>query len=74
VIVPFCWIEETDIPEDFRIDSFDSEGNPEQLSLTVPAGARYLIVAPQDLTYEDNTGLGFGVTITTSTPFGFPTN
>jgi hypothetical protein len=69
---PICWVVPTDIPEDFRIDAFDGEGNPQDLILTVPAGARYLIVAPRDNTYEDNTGLGFGVTIRTSTPFGFP--
>lgn len=74
LIFPLCWVEQTDIPEDFRIDAFDEEGNPQELVLTVPPGARYLIVAPRDNKHQDNTGLGFGVTIRTSTPFGFPTS
>ncbi len=51
-----------DILQDFRVDP--------QLTITVPAGAQYLVVAPIDglRFYADNTGLGFGVRIDVVTP------
>jgi len=44
-----------DIPQDFPIP----------VTVTVPAGAKHLIVAPIDFWrhYRDNTGMGFGVEI-----------
>jgi len=51
-----------DILQDFRVDP--------QVTVTVPAGAQYLVVAPIDDArfYGDNTGLGFGVRIDVVTP------
>lgn len=69
---PICWFVPTDIDEDFRIDSF-VDGEAQELQLVVPPGAEYLILAPTDTNFEDNTGLGFGVQIRTALPppFGF---
>jgi len=51
-----------DILVDFRVDP--------QVTITVPAGANYLVVAPIDgfRFYGDNTSLGFGVRIEDVTP------
>lgn len=54
----FCYIVDTDIPEDFDVDP--------QVDVVVPAGAEYLIVAPydtEDQEWESNGGFGFGVNI-----------
>ncbi|MAE96692.1 MAG: hypothetical protein CL910_18750 [Deltaproteobacteria bacterium] len=50
-------LEGDDIPEDFLIQT--------DTDVVVPAGANYLIVAPIDPLrfYNDNVGLGFGVTV-----------
>jgi len=55
---PFFTPFPTDIPQDFQI-------NP-SVTVTVPAGAAYLIVAPfsPDLSWGDNSGFGFGVAVT----------
>ncbi len=51
-----------DILQDFRVDP--------QVTITVPPGANYLVVAPIDglRLYGDNTGLGFGVQIDVVSP------
>jgi hypothetical protein len=57
IIWPLCWQTPTDISQDFRIDP--------EVTLTVPTGAQYLMVAPLPSSYiwGDNLGFGFGVTI-----------
>jgi len=51
------FIVQTDIPQDFLIDP--------GLDVVVPAGAKYLIVAPfsPDLTWGDNSGFSLGVAL-----------
>jgi hypothetical protein len=57
LIWPLCWQVPTDISQDFRIDP--------NVTVTVPSGAQYLIVAPlpSSYTWGDNLGFGFGVTV-----------
>jgi hypothetical protein len=57
LIWPLCWPVATDVPEDFRIDP--------SVTVTVPNGAAYLIVAPLPPSYlwNDDAGFGFGVTV-----------
>lgn len=58
IIWPFCVSIDTDIAEDFAVTSSPT--------VTIPAGAQYLIVAPipDSLTWTDNSGFGFGVAVT----------
>jgi hypothetical protein len=51
----FCSFNPSDIPQDFRVDP--------GLSVVVPAGAKYLFVAPLpgSRKWGDNSGFGFGV-------------
>ncbi|HTO06390.1 MAG TPA: hypothetical protein VMR86_04970 [Myxococcota bacterium] len=58
LIFPICTSVPTDIPQDFAVTS--------GATLTVPAGAQYLIVAPipDSLTWGDNSGFGLGVDLT----------
>lgn len=57
LIWPLCWTVATDISQDFRIDP--------NVTVTVPTGAQYLVVAPlpSSYTWGDNLGFGFGVTV-----------
>jgi len=53
----FCSVQSSDIPEDFRVDP--------TRSVVVPAGAKYLFVAPlpPSRKWADNSGFGFGVDV-----------
>jgi hypothetical protein len=55
---PFCTISTTDISQDFAIANSPT--------VTIPTGAKYLILgtAPKSLTWGDNSGFGFGVSLT----------
>ena len=57
LIWPLCWQVPTDISQDFRIDP--------TVTVTVPAGAQYLVVGPLPGSYlwGDNLGFGFGLTV-----------
>lgn len=59
LIWPICRQVPTDISQDFRVDP--------NVTVTVPSGAQYLVVAPLPSSYAwaDNLGFGFGVTIET---------
>jgi hypothetical protein len=58
IIWPFCTSTATDIPEDFAVTNSPT--------VTIPAGAQYLIVAPtpDSLKWGDNSGFGLGVSLT----------
>jgi hypothetical protein len=58
IIWPFCSSTPTDITQDFAITSSPT--------VTIPAGAQYLVVAPipDSLTWGDNSGFGLGVSVT----------
>jgi hypothetical protein len=58
IIFPFCTSVSTDIAEDFSVST--------SATVTIPAGAQYLIVAPtpDSLKWSDDSGFGFGVAIT----------
>ncbi len=53
-----CFPQSTDVAEDFRIDP--------TVDVVVPAGARFLVVAPlsKDLSWGGNSNFGFGVDVT----------
>jgi hypothetical protein len=57
LIWPLCWQVPTNISQDFRIDP--------SVTVQVPTGAQYLVVAPlpSSYTWGDNLGFGFGVTV-----------
>ncbi len=57
LIWPLCWTVPTDISQDFRIDP--------DVTVTVPTGAQFLVVAPlpSSYTWSDNLGFAFGVTV-----------
>jgi hypothetical protein len=57
ILIAICPGLATDIPEDFRIDP--------RVDVRIPAGATHLVVAalPRVLSYENNSGFGFGVTV-----------
>ncbi|HTO55233.1 MAG TPA: hypothetical protein VMR50_17755 [Myxococcota bacterium] len=58
IIWPFCTIETTDIPQDFAIANSPT--------VTIPTGAKYLVIGTtsKTLTWGDNSGFGFGVALT----------
>ncbi len=58
IIFPFCITVETNIAQDFAVTNSPT--------VTIPAGAQYLIVAPipDSLSWSDNSGFGFGVALT----------
>jgi hypothetical protein len=58
IIFPICFTIETDIAQDFAVTSGPT--------VTIPAGAQYLIVAPipDSLSWTDNSGFGLGVALT----------
>jgi hypothetical protein len=57
LIWPLCLPLATDIPQDFRIDP--------SVTVTIPSGAAFLIVAPLPPSYlwNDDSGFGFGVSV-----------
>jgi hypothetical protein len=58
LIFPLCTVVQTDIPQDFAVTNSPT--------VTIPAGAQYLIVAPipDSMTWGDNSGFGLGVSLT----------
>jgi hypothetical protein len=58
IIFPFCTSTPTDIAQDFAVTNSPT--------VTIPAGAQYLIVAPipDSLKWGDNSGFGLGVALT----------
>jgi hypothetical protein len=62
LIWPLCWQVPTDVSQDFRIDP--------TVTVTVPSGAAYLIVAPLPPSYiwNDDAGFGFGLTVEVNPP------
>ncbi|HTO54200.1 MAG TPA: hypothetical protein VMR50_12490 [Myxococcota bacterium] len=58
LIFPLCTIVPTDIPQDFAVTNSPT--------VTIPAGAQYLIVAPipDSGKWGDNSGFGLGVSLT----------
>jgi hypothetical protein len=58
IIFPICTVVATDIPQDFAVTNSPT--------VTIPAGAQYLIVAPipDSGVWGDNSGFGLGVSLT----------